>query len=169
MRARGAEGLYLFNAPYLPEAVKGAIWRKGLEADVARQNGRRYIASYADSAPDEQDERELPQMPWPLADPRPLDIPLGTVLPSDSISVVVAFDAVPPDGLDVRLNGIRAASCERLSSFGKAYGDPKHVKAACRWIYPCGILDGGGTAKVEIAAVPGCMAKAMWCEIDVNF
>ena len=162
MHARGADGLYLFNAPYLPEEVKGELWRKGLAAGQQRQ--RRFIASYADSAPDEIPEEDLPQLPWPLSKPSPLSVPAGTCSPSDAISVVLAFDAPPPDGVAVRLNGIAATSSERIDGFGKAYGDPKKVKAARRWRFPKG-TPVGIMAKVEVEAVPDCAVRVMWCEI----
>lgn len=168
MHTRGADGLYLFNAPYLPKEVQNRIWNEGLSSSVASAGRRRYVASYADSAPDDIPEENLPQLPWALSEPRQILVPVGATAPTDSISVVMAFDAVPPNDLVIRLNGKAPASFAHLSDFGKAYGDTRMVKAACRWRFAGDVLGGGRTARIEIPPVRSCSVKAMWCEVNAT-
>ena len=166
MYARGAQGLYLFNAIYLPEEVKGEIWAKGLGPAVTLSGPRRYVATYPDSAPDDIPEKSLCQLPRPLNAPVSLELFAGSGRTDGALSVVLAFDReIEASRVRLELNGIPSVGAPtELRGFGKLYGDPKLSKRVWRWTLPEKALRRDRNL-LDIAALPGSEASVAWAEI----
>ena len=168
-RARGAEGLYLFNAIYLTPEVQNDLWSRGLEAEDVRRGPRRYVATYPDSAPDDIPEPSLCQLPRSLAQKIGLEIFAGHGCAEKTVEVVLAFDR-PVDAASVRLtlNDVAAEGAPvEEHDFGKRYGDPKFAKAACRWRFPLAALKPDRN-QLAVQPLPGSSAEVRWAEIAVD-
>lgn len=169
MHERGATGLYLFNAIYLPEAQKEELWRTGLGAEVTAAGSRRYVATYPDAAPDDIPEESLCQLPRPLGARIELEVFAGNGRTAKSVEVVLAFDrTVEAGAVRPLLNGNAAVGePTEEKAFGKRYGDPKFAKYAWRWAFPKSALKRDRNV-IVLPGVPEATATVRWAEIAVD-
>lgn len=162
--AAGAEGVYLFNAAYLPDAVQRAVYARGCAPEVVRAGARRYLPAFHDCVPAGMDDGR--QLPLDLARGGTVRIRVGTAAGA-ACAVVVALDADrPPPRL--ALNGVAPCGApSREGNLARFARNPAALKSAWRVPFAAGVLRDGMNA-VAFAREDAGVGRALWCEIDVT-
>ena len=166
MHAQGADGVYLYNTSYLPEAVKEDLCRNGLASDAVRARARRYPRTHHDCVP-----KGLPtgrHLPVPLDRARTFPLVAGRgARTNDTASVVLGVGAGDAPAPAVAVNGIAATGTPIRLQNNATFGPDRKTKAVWRYRIPVSaVKPGENLVRVE----PRTASKDLlqWVEIDLH-
>lgn len=159
--SQGAEGLYVFNAAYMPDDVQQELYGPGLEPLSVSDSERRHVVTYHDCVPGNMDDGR--QLPVNLAMGGRVNARMGS-LPKGrgTVKVVVAGNAMELEGDGVLLNGVAADAVRRLSGNLARYGC---AEAAWSLEFPASAAR-AGLNEVVFNPMSGT-GDVVWVEIDV--
>ncbi len=162
----GADGLYLFNVPYLTNAL-AQVARRGLfPGDLPRQRRAYPVSWRADAWWCGADERF--QIPKKTDAPREFRIRLGA-RPVGRPSVVVGVKEEGPFAPEVTLNGVSATGSHAAKMEIRPTGiTHPGVDYTCRrYYFPDDAVHGGADNVVRVGPTAGAKT-ILWCEIDLE-
>ena len=159
--ALGAEGLYFFNAAYMPDSAQREIYGVGFDPQSVAASARRHVATYHDCVP-----RGMPdgrQLPIDLGKGGEVRVRVGTVPDGrGSVDVVVAGNGMTFAQYGVRLNGVLPLKAMPLAGDFSMYG---HAESARVVVFPASAVRAGINVVVfDPSVVKGSVT---WVEIDV--
>ena len=159
--ALGAEGLYFFNAAYMPDSAQREIYDAGFDPQTVAASARRHVVTYHDCVP-----RGMPngcQLPIPLDKGGEVRVRVGSVPDGrDVVNVIVAGKEMALAQGGVRLNGASPLKTAPLSGDLSMYG---HAENAWKVVFPASAIKAGvNVVGFEESSGAG---NATWLEIDV--
>lgn len=157
MYAEGAQGLYLYNTSYLPDADKDAIFRDGLANDVISARPQRFVRTMHDCVP--KGVARACYLPVPLDKPR--EIPLKAVA-SGEVDVIIGLDA-QSDAPQVMLNGVAAQGAPQAVTNNARYGQIRKVPCVYRYHFN----NAAATNAITVGTLT-TKVNLRWVEIQVN-
>ena len=170
----GADDVYLFNADRGTKitakttaeenaaavAYENAVYGGDLSAAAVREAPRRYVCTFHDCILSWGSDGC--QLPKDLKGGCALTVNVGTPT-CESAAVVLGFDAEPPAGLAVTLNGVAALESGVPETDAARFGKSK---AARRFAFPPSAVRTGANA-VAVGPVDTAV-KIRWCEVELK-
>ena len=157
----GADGLYVFNAAYMPDDVQRELYGPGLDPQALSDSERRHVVTYHDCVPKGMPDGR--QLPVRMATGGRVNVRIGS-LPEGrrTVNVVVAGKALEVKDGGVSLNGIGlvgiAKQTEDLSRYGQA-------EVAWTLTFPASAAKAGGNVVVFEPGVG--RGDVTWVEVVV--
>ncbi len=160
--AKGAKGLYLFNAGYLPPAEREAIYKRGMAPETLISVRRRFPITYHDSNSDML-KPEF-QLPCSTAELNELKINLADVCSDSTVTLILGFsEKVACCDINAALNGNPpmgdVVEVADPGQFGVKYAAAASFPAAAAL---------NGTNILTIGKTGTTPVQLEWCEIILD-
>ena len=159
--ALGAEGLYLFNAAYMPDDVQRTAYGEGFAPQSVAASPRRHIVTHHDCVP--KGAKDGRQLPVSLREGGDVRVRVGTPPADGSVTVVLASPDESLPEASVRLNGVAAAASAVRTDGLVRYGRARSARA---YRFPAAACRAGENA-VSIAA-SSAAGTVTWLELEIG-
>lgn len=157
----GAEGLYVFNAAYMPDDVQRELYGPGLDPQAVSDSERRHVVTYHDCVPKGMPDGR--QLPVRMATGGRVNVRIGS-LPEGrrTVNVVVAGKALEFKDGGVSLNGIGLVGIAKQTEYLSRYGQ---AEVAWTLTFPASAAKAGGNVVVFEPGVG--RGDVTWVEVVV--